>query len=197
MGKFHLYRGIAKAINMALHNRYSLTFYMVGLSALLAFVSIPLSDDFIRFWLVLSLAGSLLSLTTVRLSNNSIYNPIMKFLSMNIGKFEGYHTLHYVEQKKEVADLYQEEFIEAIENAHRRGYKTIKMTTHNWVWHKVLLNERVTSKYDVIGKEKGTSRIPLEVLLLTSDNVAKHDKERVWNEAMKQRKQFKVVLKRK
>lgn len=197
MKKWIVYHGFAVAINTAFQNRLHQSIYMMTLSAILSVCLLPITKGFIDFWLFLSVISLCLSLTTVRLSNNSMYSPITKHLSMNIGNYTVYHQWNYIKQKREIAELYQEEFIQAIEKAYEKGFHTIKMTTHVWVLYKVLLHERVLSRYDVVYKITGTTKIPLEVLLLSSKTTMKNEIELICQEAVKERKQVKILLKRK
>lgn len=195
MFKLNALSSFAKFINLSFQNRLNQTIYMIFLSALISVCLLPTTNSFFDFWIFLSIVSSILSLTTIRLSNNSIYSPLTKHLSMNIDLVEAYHNLDYLEQKSQISALYQEEFITAMENAHKKGYKTIKMSSHSWVLVKVALHERVTTCYDIVFKETGSTRIPLEVLLLTSKKSRKSTPKAIWREAFKARKQVKVVFK--
>lgn len=195
MFKLNSLTSFAKFINLSFKNRLNQTIYMILLSALISVCLLPTTNSYLDFWIFLSIVSSVLSLTTIRLSNNSIYSPLTKHLSMNIDHVEAYHNLDYLEQKSQISSLYQEEFITAMENAHKKGYKTIKMSSHSWVLVKVALHVRVTTCYDVVFKETGLTKIPLEVLLLTSKKSRKSNPKAIWREAFKSRKQVKVVFK--
>lgn len=196
MNKVRSHKAIAHIINRCVRTQTNMLLSMTYLSTVIAVFFLSEQANLYALWISLVIFSLTFSATTVRLSNNSIYNRLNNYLIMNVKDFSPYYQLDYVNQKKEVAILYQEEFIGAIEEAHRLGVKKIKMNTHAWVMYKVLLDKRVTSLYDVQHKEKGTKKIPFESLLLVSPDVAVAEADDVSQEAFKERKHFKVVLMR-
>lgn len=113
---------------------------------------------------------------------------------MNIQDFSVYHSLDYIKDRPIIAQKFQEEFIEALETAHKRGYKKIKMMTHSWVYSRIMLDERVTSLYEVKVKEKGHTKIPLEVTLLVNQATINKYPDKIMSEAIRKRKRYKVTL---
>lgn len=189
------YEIIAKLYNRLFHDRIAIFFYLCLLGFLLSLVVYPLTDDLWGFFLYISIVAGILTLTTVRLSNNSVYSRLTKHLSMNIRSFEGYHRFNYIEDRASIAKLYQEEFIVAIESAHRKRYKTIKMTTHAWVYEQVILHPRIQSIYSPKAKESGSCKAPLEIVLLVTPSVIRSEPSKIYELATRSRKQYKIILK--
>lgn len=197
MNKVRSHKAIAHIINRCLQTQTNILLSMTYLSTVIMAFFLSEQTNLYVVWISLVFFSFAFSVTTVRLSNNSIYNRLNKYLIMNVKDFRSYYQLDYVEQKREVALLYQEEFIQAIQEAHRLGAKKIKMNTHAWVMHKVLSDVRVTSLYHVQHKEKGVAKIPFESLLLVSPTLALAGQVDVEQEAFKKRKRYAVVMKRK
>jgi hypothetical protein len=190
-------RLFSKFLNNLFLNRWSEFLYLFVLSLILSGIYYLIMNVFWSLFLVLLIGSLILTVTTVRLSNVCIYSRITKHLSMMVQDLTKYHNLDYIKDKRKVAQIFQEEFIQALENAHKRGYRTIKMTTHAWLYHKVCLDERVTSLFEVKAQQVGTYRIPLEVILLVSPSTIESEPSAIFSEAYRPRIKYKVKLIRK
>ncbi|MFF2532474.1 hypothetical protein ACFVS2_26765 [Brevibacillus sp. NPDC058079] len=191
------YLFIAKLYNGLFHNRMTIFLYLSSLGFVFSLITYPLTHDLWSFFLYILVISAILTITTIRLSNNSIYSRLTKHLSMNIADFQDYHSKNYLNDRMEVAELFQEEFITAIETAHRKRCKTIRMTTHAWVYRHVMLHPRVQARYHVEAEEYGECKIPLEVLLLIAPIVIQKNPLKTFEIATKKRKQYKILLKAK
>lgn len=159
--KLHMF--IAKSYNYFINSRISIFINFNILSIIIAL----LAQD---FYLILFMEPLivLLSLTTYRLSRIAVYSSTLKFLSMNLDDINMFSEYDYdsAEGKQIISDIFKDEFILFLENAHKKNFKKIKMTTHKWVVNNVVLDDRVTSLYNVEVAKCGKCYIILEVLLL-------------------------------
>lgn len=188
---------MANIYNTSFKTRFYEFIYLTILGLI---ISIPLSlitNDFWAMSIFLMVISIILSLTTIRLSNAVIYSKITKHISMNVLDFNEYHSKKYLENKKEIAQIFSDEFIEGIIRAYDLNCKKIRMTTHEWVYKNVLLDERVLSRYSIEIKEKGMCKIPFEVLLLANKSYVLSNSEIMLKEAYRERKQYYIVLKKK
>lgn len=194
--KLSLYVFLGSLYNRLFHNSLNMLIYLTALGWAISLAVQPSSRDLWGMFSNVFVVAVILALTTKRLSNNSIYSRVTKTLSMNIQDFSVYHSLDYINDRTTIAQIYQEEFIEAIETAHKRGYKKIKMTTHFWVYSRIVLHERVAQLYHVKVKEKGHTKIPLEVTLLVNKATIDQYPDKIMSEAIRDRIKYQVTLTR-
>ncbi|WCK57365.1 hypothetical protein PP175_29690 (plasmid) [Aneurinibacillus sp. Ricciae_BoGa-3] len=195
--KLKRYVLVSKFMNSLFRTRWQEIIYLSALSIVLSGLHALFFGGFWSLLWVLLIGSSILTLTTVRLSNACVYSRITKHISMIILDLQVYHNKDYVNNKSDISSRFQEEFIQALENAHKCGFRKIKMTTHAWLYHQVCLNERINSLYDVKVREAGTCRIPMEVLILASQSSVETSPSFLLKEALRTRKQYKIKLIRK
>lgn len=138
----------------------------------------------------------LFSMSLVRLNHAFIYHRWFHVFGMSIDNFSPYYQWNYILQKEELKNQFQEDFIEALEILHRRGFHSVKMTTHTWGYYKVIQNERVTSLFQVDLLKKGTGKIPMEVILLIKPSLLAKKTEAIVQEINKPRTLFRLKLKK-
>jgi len=116
---------------------------------------------------------------------------------MNLLDSSEYHSLDYYTQRKDIANLFKEEFISGLEKLASLPFcKKIKMTTHKWVFDKVICDERILRLYTVEAIPYKTCKIPQEVLLLCPYHTIKHNSENLEKSAFQEREQYKIILKK-
>lgn len=189
---------LSKIYNISFKNRKNEFIYLILLSCIINKLVSFIKPETISLFIFLFICSALLSITTIRASNNTIYNVFTKHLSMNIKDKYKYHSLDYYDDRKEIAELFKEEFKEGLIYLGLNPFcKIIKLTTHKWIYDEIICDNSIKSTYDVTVKKIGKTKIPQEVLLLNSNQSFIKNNERLNNTAFQEREQYKIVLKRK
>ena len=182
--KSKLHMALARFYNYFVNNRISL---FCNLNAISLIISLLTKD----FYLILFLEPLiiLLTLTTYRLSDIGVYSSLLKCLSMNLKDINMFTMYDYdnPEEKAIIRNIFKNEFILFLQNAHKKNFKVIKMTTHKWVVENIILSNEITSIYEPSIVECGKCKSTLEVLLLAG---------KYTSSAYINRTQYKVTLKR-
>lgn len=178
----------AKLYNRALNNKINVFIYLSILSCMFTVLLYPITKDIFEFLRYLLVVTFILAITTVRLSCVAVYSKLTKHLSMNLEDLNYGHNFDYdkKEDRYELSLLFKRDFINAVEYAHQKGYKTIRMTTHKWVVENVVKDEKVTKLYDIKITEKGECDTKLETLLLAGKDTKRKNFKK---------KSYKVLLK--
>lgn len=196
--KLLMFNILSKIYNSAFKKRTNEFVYLITLSAIINKCVSLTGADTMPLFIFLIVCSAILAITTVRPSNNTVYSILTKHLSMNINDSSQYHALDYYEDRKEIAELFKEEFIRGLVYLHINPFcKTIKLTTHKWVYDEIICSKDVQIMYNVTVKQSGKTKIPQEVLLLNSNKSFGKNKERLNNTAFQEREQYKIILKRK
>lgn len=189
---------LSRIYNSAFRNRKNEFFYLFILSAILVKIMSFINDETLQLSIFLIIFSVILSITTIRGSNNVIYSMITKHISMNLLDKHLYHSLDYYTEREEVAELFKEEFITGLENLSKKPFcKKIKMTTHRWVFDNIVNTERIKKIYTIKYKSNTTCKIPQEVLLLCSYKSIKDNIERLNKSAFQDRDKYEIILIRK
>lgn len=180
---------IAKLYNKAFNNKLSVFLYLLILSTIFSAILFPITKDFFGFLLNLVVIAIILAVTTVRLSKVVVYSKITKHLSMNLLSLDYGTDFNYdkKEERDSLGEIFKEDFIQGIEYAHKKGYKTIKMTTHKWVVENIVKNNRVQNLYHISIEEHGECDTKLETILLAGKDTERKNFKK---------KCYKVILKR-
>lgn len=179
---------LAKIYNRAFNSKLNIFIYLLILSTIFSAILSPITKDFFGFLLNLIVIDIILALTTVRLSNVVVYSKITKHLSMNLLSLSYGNNFNYdnKEEREALSEVFKEDFIQGIEYAHKKGYKTIRMTTHKWVVENIVKNNRVKNLYYINIEDHGECNTKLETILLAGKDTARKNFKK---------KCYKVVLK--
>lgn len=181
-------------INEIMRNQWTLFVSLLTISGVVSFSLIPITNDFLSLFIFLLIISSIFVVTTTRLSNVCVYNKLTRHVSMVVDDLDAYHTLDYIDEKEKIAKLFQTEFVEGMKEAHRRKYKKVRMTTHSWVAKEIAGHPAIQALYNVNVRPSGSCKIPMEVLLLASnESIIKHPNE-ISKHAFRKRKECKVSL---
>lgn len=196
--KLNLSFFLSRLYNFSFKKKINEFVYLFIISAIMTRIVSLINPDTYHLTVFLILISGILSLTTIRGSNNVIYSIILKYLSMNILDSSEYHSLDYYTQREKISDIFKEEFIQGLEALALMPFcGKIKMTTHKWVFDKILCDERITKLYIVEAIPYKTCKIPQEVLLLCPYKSIKQNFEKLNKSAFQNREQYKIILKRK
>lgn len=182
--KFKVHMTLARFYNYFVNSRISLFFNLNIISLVIS----SLTKD---FYLILFLEPLilLLTLTTYRLSDVGVYSSLLKCLSMNLKDVSMFNAYDYdnPEEKSIISGIFRDEFILFLQNAHKKNFNVIKMTTHKWVVENIILSNDIASIYESNIVECGKCKSTLEVLLLAGKYTPS---------AYIDRQRYKVILKR-
>jgi len=196
--KLLIFNILSKIYNGAFKKRLNELAYLIMLSAIINKVISLFGEETTSLFIFLIVCSVILVITTVRASNNTVYSILTKHLSMNIKDGSQYHVLDYYDDRKEIAELFKEEFIQGLVHLSLNPFcKTIKLTTHKWIYDEIICSKDVQVMYNVTAKPYGKCKIPQEVLLLNSNKSFLRNQERLNKSVFQERKQYKVILKRK
>lgn len=148
-------------------------------------------------YLYLIILSAVLSITSVRPSNCIIFSILTRDLGMSIKDLSNYYSYDYYKDREAISELFKKECIEGIINLSKKCYaRSMKATTHKWVYENILCNEAVLELYEVKGIPCGKIRVPQEVLTINSDESFCKYKDRLKKSAYQKRDKYKVTLKK-
>lgn len=180
---------LAKTYNKAFKNKINVFVYLSILSVIFTLILYPITKEFLEFLIYLLVIAFILAITTVRLSPVVVYSKITKHLSMNLKDLNYGHNFDYdiEEDRYELSLLFRKDFINGIKYAHKKGYRTIRMTTHKWVIENIVKDEEINKLYEIKITENGECDTKLETLLLAGKDTKRKNFKK---------KSYKVLLKR-
>ena len=158
MYNFFFYLG--KIFNKSFKNKITLFFYLNVIAVvMLALFSTDFKSEFIMIELVIIT----LVITTIRLSNSMIYSKLTKHLSMNILNLDKYYELDYCKEKDKIAEIFKDECVQALLQAKEKKIKTIRATTHKWMFENVFSSDDILKFYDLKYTTGGDENIIMEM----------------------------------
>lgn len=166
---------------------------------LLSLLILSLSSTHLITDLLFSLfLGSSLSLSIVRLSNNFIYTYTSKHASMIVYDLTPYRRLDYLNDNLQMRTLLQREFKEALIYASKLKFiKKVRFSTHQWFVNNVVFQPEIEELYDISIKEKGSTLIAMEILILIPFLKILEFDQNLIQQVLRKRKGYSVVLKKK